>query len=322
MSPSIPAELASLGSVEVLSPLHPSRPREVALVRLGERIYVLKAKSPSRRTLARLVTSRLGHPEIVHEAAVYQAWNEHHGKLEHVTAPRLVFSDEQFFLLLEYREGGQIEPQNPAHARRVAKALVEFHLTPLAGKLPRLTLRQPVAPGYWFVRRLWRSRRELNVSQVLLAYQRLSARQPRALRSFTMHNDLNAGNVLVPAEGAVVLLDFAAVTEDRHVLFRDVVVLASGNRSDPFGLHPALVEAYLQEIEQTRAYRTVCVSDQLRLALLVRVLFRLQFRRNKRRSLEALIDLIHDCLLDDAAYEAWYAAFRAEGRAQLHAQAA
>lgn len=311
--------IPTLGDVEVISPLHPSRPREVALVRIGEVEYVLKSKSVPSGLLKQAFVNVQGHPEIVREVAVYRAWSR--VDCPTAQAPELIYTDEKFFVLLEYIPGEKPDISNAVHAHRIAKALVEFQVAPLAERLPRLGIRQPIDPTYWVLKRMWSFRDVLPIQKIYATIRRLRRKRELNDRSYLMHNDLNSGNVIISPQGRVVFIDFASVTSAKDWLFRDIVALALGRGEDGSGLQPVLVEAYLQAIEGEAEFSTIDPSTELRMALLQRILARMQFRRERGRTLDLLVAFLKAVLLDDAAYEEWFNSFRAQGRQGLTSQA-
>lgn len=82
---------------------------------------------------------------------------------------------------------------------------------------------------------------------------------------------------------------------------------------------PALVAAYVAEIEAHPAFEGVQSAVQLRIVLLQKLLQRMAISSKKNRPFPREIEFITDTLLDDEAYEAWYEALMREGRTALSA---
>ncbi len=132
--------------------------------------------------------------------------------------------------------------------------------------------------------------------------------QPRLPRPFTVHHDLNKGNVLVDRQENVVLLDFAATTTSRRWIYQDIVALAA-SKGDPSGLDAPMVRAYTEALSAHPDAAGVEHAVQMRAALLVKTLHRILFRRLKKRDPSAYISFLETVLLDDKAYTRWYEAF-------------
>ncbi len=314
MFAALPDALRDLGDVEIVAPLHPSRPREVALVRIGDERYVLKSKKPPKQRARQIAQRLFGHPEIANEAHVYAALEKqpHPG----LAVPRLVFTDRQSFLMLEYVEGRPPALDVPESRAAVVAALVAFQQCRVGAM--GWQLRQPrglLFSVHRFAGMLGgvvagRTRR-----RVLPALWRLAAAQPRLKQPLLVHHDLNRGNVLVGGDGRVYLLDFAAAMPSRRWVFQDIVMLASGTKGEPSGLHASVVAEYTAALRRALPQAGLRPDVQLRAALLNKTLHRILFAKWKRRSPEAPVAFLESVLLDDAGYQAWYRGFAQENAA-------
>ncbi len=310
--------LGHFGEVEVVSPLHPSRPREVALVRVNGEAYVLKSKAPPKGTLKQWRLRLSGHADIAHEARVYQALAQH--KTVHFRTPRLIATDARYFLLLEYVPSSSGRLDDSVALQQVARAIVEFQTLPLVFNAPLL---RHTLLRYTNLYNVTRYLNKLGgalppgVARDCLRCVIRSHRQQHPLpRVFFVHNDLNPGNLAPDAEGQLVLLDFASVARVRRWIFSDVVDYGFNGKSD-WWISPSLITAYLAEIASNEAFSGVEPAPQLRIALLAKLLHMIRFRHWKRRSTERPVAFLTNTLLADDAYAAWFDALIRQGEAEL-----
>lgn len=84
---------------------------------------------------------------------------------------------------------------------------------------------------------------------------------------------------------------------------------------------PALVAAYVAEMDAHPAFEGVVPDVQLRIVMLQKLLQRISISAKKNRPFPREIAFLTDTLLNDEAYADWYEALMMEGRAALSAAA-
>jgi hypothetical protein len=266
--------------------------------------FVLKSADayPSwRRRLGRL----LGDWELGWQAQVYACLEEQH--FEHLRFPRLVATDGQSYLLLEYVE---TRPHDEHDIPREAllNSLLEFQLAQVTLERPAFQrlLGWTRTPAPVLVRRTLlgiRSRFGPAVARrAAAAIWRCLRSQPPLQREVVCHNDLHHNNLLLGEGGTLYISDFEQVSLDDRWVLLDIIHYAVGTHR--FAIDTSIVSDYISLLRRTTRFG-LDLDSQVRFGLLLRVSKLVLSRVPPTEVAQEYGRFLVEVLIDDAAFASW-----------------
>lgn len=282
------------------------------LIKANDGTFVLKLKRPVHTRRQALRRRVMGSPTFQRQLAVYRALDRE--RFSSLRYPRLVATDNETFMLLEYIHGPDPSPapRSNAYMRTLVDCLIEYQTVPLRGKQQRLGytgVSMALSPTSTYLRTAltkMRYRHGITISaRCLRAFWTCNAGQPSQAAPIWLHNDFHHNNVLVGVHGELYFTDFEQTSEERKWVLVDIVHYATDAYA--FSINLDVIRHYVEQLKEVGSFATpLDYGAQLRFALLLRSMQHVVSMAPPQGVKQQYLSFISDVLLDDAAYYDWH----------------